>query len=134
MIRALMVTVAALMTLLLAGPAAAAPNLDALPGGGCPWSEGIESASASMSTVYINHDAYYVKGYENRAVFMQHLQSCGEADAAAAFEMWQRDRRRVGTTAVVGIIPALQPLWIGTGVFAVLAGQHKLQMLNALGR
>jgi len=132
MLRALTLLI---VSALAAMPAAATtPNLDALPGGGCPWADGIDSLAASMTTVYINGEAYYVKGYENRMAFKDYLRACDEAEAMLAFELWRRDRRGVNTTGIIGIVPALQPLWIGTAVFAVMAGSHKLQMLYALER
>ena len=117
----------------LSAPAAAAPDLSAVPGAGsCAWGEEIDSIAASMTTVWINGASYYVKGYENRLAFIEELQRCGADDAVVYFELWRRDRRVVNTTALIGLVPVLQPTWVATGIFAVMAGQHKLEMMNAI--
>lgn len=117
------------LSLVTTAPAAAAGPLDAVPGSGCPWSE-VETVAATMTTVYINGEAYYVSGYEARTQFLSYLHSCDNPAAAASFEMWRQDRRATNITAISGIFVA--PVWIGTAIFGMRAGGHKLQMMDEL--
>ena len=95
----------------------------------CPWGTRVESASATMTTVTVDGETFQVRG-KNRVAFIETLRTCGEDEAARAFQRWRFYRRLTNATAVGGVF--LLPLWAVTAGSAIAAHPAREQMIREL--
>lgn len=103
----------------------------------CPWStEAPVYASASMSTVTVGGQSFFVRGGDSRTRFVNTLKSCETGEAAQSFEQWRASRRATNTTAIVAGAgtPFLAPLFIWTAVAANKAKVRKEEMIARIER
>lgn len=73
----------------------------------CPWEDEPSLARARGNRVVIDGRVYPVGGPAARKAFTDLLESCGEDDAAAAFDAWRRHR----VQATVGYVLAPVPVF-----------------------
>ena len=95
----------------------------------CTLPADIQSVDTTLTLVTIDGTTYEVVGAENRARFEGALEECGLDEAAQAFHSW-RMHRTLTNVFLVGIV--VQPLWIGSVVFAALAPGPRMRMVLAL--
>jgi len=88
----------------------------------CPWAGDDVRAHGNMTTLYVNDEAFKVRGQKGRKAFSTVLYKCYETPAARRFKAWRTMRRSTNTFAGLSllVVPAIftVPSAIASGVAA----------------
>lgn len=106
-------------------------NTPAQAGEDCPWDEGIQTISATMTTVTVNGETYEVRGNQAKSEFQNTLARCEiPTDTVKLFNQWRGFR--VATNVAGGVSPIVPLGLVASPVAGVLAGSSKSNFLYAL--